>query len=240
MNNTFLNSAMLEILLHIGTSFELKKTVDDALLSYVQQLDLAGVILFEKIKDSFIFHSAKPKILKSDKEVVAILDTISTDLKYIEQSYFQKSLPFIVEKNERYYYLYALEEFGYLMLIRHTNPIDTIVQKALRPINQKFANSLIACQHVEKLRAQDNHLLQQSRLAQMGEMISMIAHQWRQPLGTISSTVINMQLKLMSGKFDLTSKEGVSACETFMQEKLENIDNYVQGLSTTIDDFRNF
>ena len=91
-----------------------------------------------------------------------------------------------------------------------------------------------------KNRAKDQQLLQQSRMAQMGEMISMIAHQWRQPLGTISSTVINMQIKLMTGQFSLQSQEGQKECETFFQEKLSNIETYVQDLSTTIDDFRNF
>jgi signal transduction histidine kinase len=74
----------------------------------------------------------------------------------------------------------------------------------------------------------------------MGEMISMIAHQWRQPLGTISSTIINIQAKINMEKFDLDKKEDVIACQTFIEKKLENIDEYVQGLSTTIDDFRNF
>jgi signal transduction histidine kinase len=95
-------------------------------------------------------------------------------------------------------------------------------------------------EEIEKNRAKDQKLFQQSRLAQMGELISMIAHQWRQPLSTISSTVINMQAKIQMGRFDFERKEDIIACQEFLEEKLENIDGYVQGLSTTIDDFRNF
>ncbi len=240
MNCAFLNNAILEILLHIGTSFELKKTVNDALLSYLQQLDLAGALLFEEVDGSFILHTAKPKIFKSNDAVSDILNLVIMDEKRIKEQFFEKSLPFVIEKQAHFYYLFALEGFGLMLFIKNENPLDIKVQKALKLINTKFSNSLIACKNIEKLRERDKQLLQQSRLAQMGEMISMIAHQWRQPLGTISSTIINMQLKFMMGKFELETKEGIDACQLFIEEKLKNIESYVQSLSTTIDDFRNF
>ncbi len=93
---------------------------------------------------------------------------------------------------------------------------------------------------IAKNREKDQKLFQQSRLAQMGELLSMIAHQWRQPLGSISATTSNIEVKMQMDKYDLESKEGVRTCKAFLYEKLANIDNYVQNLSTTIDDFRNF
>ncbi len=83
---------------------------------------------------------------------------------------------------------------------------------------------------VEKNRLRDQHMLNQSRLAQMGEMISMIAHQWRQPLNAISLTTNNLQFKCMLGDID----------NSFFEKELKLIDNYSQHLSKTIDDFRNF
>ena len=85
-------------------------------------------------------------------------------------------------------------------------------------------------EEIAKNREKDTQLLQQARLAQMGEMISMIAHQWRQPLSAISATSDSLFLKSQLGQLDL---EGVSV-------QASNISTYAQHLSTTIDDFRNF
>jgi PAS domain S-box-containing protein len=95
-------------------------------------------------------------------------------------------------------------------------------------------------QEIEKNRLKDQELFHQSRLAQMGEMISMIAHQWRQPLSAIGSTVANIELKLSMKRYDLNNIKEQEACQNFVHKKLKNIDTYLQGLSHTIDDFKNF
>ena len=74
----------------------------------------------------------------------------------------------------------------------------------------------------------------------MGEMISMIAHQWRQPLAAISSTSIGLLIKLDLKSFDLKAQEGRDAYEKYFADKLRNINGYVHNLTTTIDDFRDF
>jgi C4-dicarboxylate-specific signal transduction histidine kinase len=83
---------------------------------------------------------------------------------------------------------------------------------------------------VQNNRLKDRQILQQSRLAQMGEMISMIAHQWRQPLSAISSAGSVINLKAQLGTLDKESALNVS----------KDIATYTQHLSATIDDFRNF
>jgi len=71
---------------------------------------------------------------------------------------------------------------------------------------------------------------QQSRLAQMGEMLSMIAHQWRQPLSAISASAAAIYLKATRKKLD--DENAI---------KLANkIKELSQHLSSTIDDFRGF
>ena len=93
---------------------------------------------------------------------------------------------------------------------------------------------------VEEMRQKEKLLQQQTRLAQMGEMISMIAHQWRQPLSAINSAVIAIETKLRTGRYNLDDPEDREAFLAFTRERIDNVKEYVKVLSHTIDDFRNF
>ena len=84
---------------------------------------------------------------------------------------------------------------------------------------------------IEELRAKDKILEVQSKQAVMGEMISMIAHQWRQPLSTITLQIANLQFKKLLGQ-DLTSGETDKA--------LSEISDTIIYLSDTVDDFQTY
>lgn len=85
-------------------------------------------------------------------------------------------------------------------------------------------------QEVAKNREKEKLLLHQSRLAQIGETINMIAHQWRQPLNTIAIMVQTLALKQKRGSLD--TQEFL----TIEQKIMDQIDQ----MSDTIDAFRNF
>jgi len=78
----------------------------------------------------------------------------------------------------------------------------------------------------EKQKIQQSLLLQQSRLASMGEMVSIIAHQWRQPLNFLS--MANMNLK----KIHTDNQDS--------QMLIGESNKQIEYMSSTIDSFRNF
>ena len=82
----------------------------------------------------------------------------------------------------------------------------------------------------QQLQINQQLLLQQSKLAAMGEMLENIAHQWKQPLSTITT--------LTSGI--LLNKEYNILDDNFLKEGLNNITNSAKYMSKTIDDFRDF
>jgi C4-dicarboxylate-specific signal transduction histidine kinase len=86
-------------------------------------------------------------------------------------------------------------------------------------------------QKLEELRKKDQILELQSKQAVMGEMISMIAHQWRQPLSNITLQIANLQLKHMLDK--------ERRCRD-VDDALTNISNTIIYLSDTIDDFQTY
>jgi len=90
------------------------------------------------------------------------------------------------------------------------------------------------------LEQQQELLLMQSRMAQMGEMISMIAHQWKQPLSVIASIAMTFKLKLTMDHFDLNKQEERDKCVNFILDGVSEIDTHMQNLVVTLNDFRNF
>lgn len=82
----------------------------------------------------------------------------------------------------------------------------------------------------EKNREKDHLLIQQSKLATMGEMINNIAHQWRQPLNALSLLLGNVQ---DAKQFDELSPE-------YLDQQIENGFIYIDKMSNTINDFRDF
>ena len=81
-----------------------------------------------------------------------------------------------------------------------------------------------------EMRMKDDIISQQSKLAQMGEMVNMIAHQWRQPLNAVSAASIKLS---MQDEMDLLTSAKVQETTAFIGEM-------VQEMSKTIDDFMNF
>ena len=82
----------------------------------------------------------------------------------------------------------------------------------------------------QALRESEQMMMQQSKMASMGEMLSNIAHQWRQPLSIISTVASGVRVK----------KQFSTLSDDELIKYMNDIGNSVQFLSKTIDDFRDF
>ncbi|MCG6551137.1 MAG: transporter substrate-binding domain-containing protein, partial [Candidatus Magnetominusculus sp. LBB02] len=82
----------------------------------------------------------------------------------------------------------------------------------------------------EKRRLQEQMLIQQSKMAAMGEMIGLIGHQWRQPLNAIGMIVQDIKEEYAYGELN----------EASINNTIETTMNQVSFMSKTIDDFKNF
>ena len=85
-------------------------------------------------------------------------------------------------------------------------------------------------EELEKSRKKDKILFQQQKLVSMGEMIENIAHQWRQPLSQINSSVL-----VIDNYLDTKSKDHEK-----IESKLLEIEELTLYMSKTIDSFKNF
>lgn len=83
----------------------------------------------------------------------------------------------------------------------------------------------------EELVQKEQIILMQSRHAAMGEMIGMIAHQWRQPLSIITTSASGMKVNA-EFENEVTNEDIIRFSDLIMGQA-----NY---LSKTIDNFRNF
>ena len=101
-------------------------------------------------------------------------------------------------------------------------------QYLLKQMNKELYKKV----EIEMKKNEEKHRIsiQQSRMASMGEMLENIAHQWRQPLSTISVVASGIKLK----------KELNILNDEELDDALSHIKNATQYLSNTIEDFRNF
>ena len=96
------------------------------------------------------------------------------------------------------------------------NVIDNLEEKIQEEINKRLE--------------QEQILIQQAKLASMGEMIGNIAHQWRQPLSQISAIHMNMKVTYDFGKFT----------PEYLRSKIKEANTLTTYMSQTISDFQNF
>lgn len=101
-------------------------------------------------------------------------------------------------------------------------------ENALESLNENLY--LKVKQGIEEAKQKDRKILEQAKLARIGSMISMIAHQWRQPLSQLSGILMELETTTRFKKVD----------NDYILNAIDKSDKMIEFMSNTIDDFRNF
>lgn len=128
--------------------------------------------------------------------------------------------------------------YGFNILIKRLEESNVQLlnkEQKLEQLNENLEHKVaqeieIRMKKEHEIHEKERMLIHQSKLANIGEMISNIAHQWRQPLTELSAILVAIELFYERGK--LSGEK--------LAQKIEAGQHQIKFMSHTIDDFRNF
>ena len=106
------------------------------------------------------------------------------------------------------------------LITQTTNELESLNENLEKRVEEEVTKSI----------AKDAILESSARNAQMGEMIDMIVHQWRQPLNAFSTGISSLKFQ---------AENGMLSDDTLIKSSTTLLEN-VNFLNDTIEDFRNY
>ncbi len=224
-NINFIEQTSLHNALDAVKKGEVYAAIDSlAVVGYeIQNHFLGELKVSGKLEENFNLYMATAY---ENKELVSILNKALFEIDDVKrQEFFNKWLFINYQEANDFKYI---SRITVLLLI-----IFFILATIYRAVLFKKANKELekrVAYEIEQNEKKNQILLQQSKMAAMGEMLENIAHQWRQPLSTISVSASGMQLK----------KEMNILSDDDFNDSINHIKQSVSYLTQTIEDFRNF
>lgn len=178
------------------------------------------------------------KYYKNWKWVLAVgvyTDDVEKEIS-LKREHLESSIKKQVGQNVVLFIMFL--SLGILISILVSQKIDEVLKEyeekvkaktqELENLNTTLENKVK--EELEKNREKEQLLVQKSKFIALGEMISNIAHQWRQPLSELSSILMFIKFKHSINALD----------DETMEKKSQEADTVINYMSHTIDDFRNF
>lgn len=191
--------------------------------------------IIQEAPNPIMLHNEDGKVIMINRVWESITgysyNEIDTIKKWTEKAYGKEEMLLAKERIDKLYKLNNRVDEGEYRIF--TKSGDTVVwQFSSAPLGVIDGKTVIitSAMDVTELKKKDELMMAQSRHAAMGEMIGMIAHQWRQPISIVSMIANNILLDAALGSFDASKAQSYS----------KDIIEQTQHLSKTIDDFRNF
>jgi signal transduction histidine kinase len=190
------------------------------------------------INPNIIIVIRDEKIISANKQFCKFFNCNTLD-EFIEK--YKTISSFIVQVDKKvlsnnkqidgllwYEYLVKIEKNTHNIEVDFNNTISFFLTSAT--YFSDHGDILVTLNDITEQMKKDKLLHEQTKLAAMGEMIGNIAHQWRQPLSVISTSSSGMQIQKEHNILD--DEKFYNYCEI--------INENVEYLSKTIDDFRDF
>ncbi len=211
----------------------LKEIQNGKIFAYIGNLATLGVAIKENYIGQIkiiakLEESLKGSIASRNDEPLlnTILEKALNSIDQTQKQDIYNKWVFINYQKEVSYVFFNKIIAGFLILIFIL--ILIYRQYLLKKMNKELYEKIEI--EIQKNEEKNRLSIQQSRMASMGEMLENIAHQWRQPLSTISISASAMKLK---------KELGILSSED-MDDSIKHIETATDYLSNTIEDFRNF
>jgi len=182
----------------------------------VMNLSIAGIIIIKN-----------KKILYANDEIIRILE-FNNKSELLDQNI---SLVLTLDEIEKINSGIKDSNESYDSKAKKSN--GDVIPVLIRTNSIVFENNnsiILSVVDLSDVKNKEEIILQQSKMASLGEMIGNIAHQWRQPLSYISTAASGMKVQKEFGK--LTDEQ--------FTKLVDGITDTTMYLSQTIDDFRDY
>ena len=197
------------------------------ILHYISTIKSNNHIFGYSTAQEYFNTENQPNTYHNHTFVMAAITESTSD--YIELTkYTNENIgPFeIANKN-----LYSIMHKTANELNQLTENLENMVEQRTEELNNLNKDLQVKIKNaVRKEKRQNAIMNQQSRLASMGEILENIAHQWRQPLNQVSWVMNDTLIKAQLGREE----------EIDIAELAKKVNESIQFLSETIEDFRRF
>ena len=193
---------------------------------YMESLDFIEIL--SHIKGVyFCISDSKNTILKVSDSLINILDIKNHEQKtYLLTDFFNAKDTKLLQEH-----IDNQNSSSYEIKLRYNNiKIPIFAKEFFGTINQKpviisIFTDLTELKTLQKeSKKKDLILIQQSKMVQMGEMINMIAHQWRQPLNAITAASTKI---VLTKELDMMSDEDFFESNDFIQKQCQKMSDVI-------------
>jgi len=187
----------------------LKEDINFEILPLKEIAPISGFFAYGEFFNSLEKDENQAKLLNQSMTILAI----SENTKKIE-----KITPNIFNRND-----------SNDLALHRTQALSTLIKRTTRELEDLNDNlHLRVKKEITLNEEKDNMLNLLHTQAQLGSILEMILHQWRQPISAITSTLSSVQVY----------KEAGILTDDLLDENIENILSYTDHINTTIEDFR--